>query len=186
MTDLRHLRLDELTLDAVTAADVPALHAIYSDPRVWEHYPSLRHTATEQTADMVRSWTGAWAQEGLGPWVVRTAEGGDAILGHCGCMLRGGGRFWNLGYRLTPHAQGRGIATRVGARAIAEATALRPDVPVVAYLLQSNPASRRVAERLGLTEQHRGPDEGNPDREAVRLVLADRPLTADQLAAARS
>ena len=57
-----------------------------------------------------------------------------------------------------------------------------PAVPVVAYLLEHNHASRRVVDKLGLTLQHRGPDAGNPDPAAVRLVYADRELAADQLA----
>jgi hypothetical protein len=39
-------------------------------------------------------------------------------------------------------------------------------------------ARARVAEKPGLALQHRGPDSGNPDPHAVRLVDADRPLTA--------
>jgi RimJ/RimL family protein N-acetyltransferase len=46
----------------------------------------------------------------------------------------------------------------------------------VAYLLENNRASAAVAEKLGLTLRHRGPDAGNPDPSAIRVVYADRPL----------
>ncbi|GAB3622817.1 hypothetical protein GCM10027418_08990 [Mariniluteicoccus endophyticus] len=184
MEDLRHLRLGDLVLDAPRPEDVSGLHAIYSDPRVWLHFPSLRHTELRDTEAMVAAWMGSWDADGLGPWIVRAAGGGGAILGNCGCALRGGGSFWNLGYRFSPDAQGRGLATRVAVRAVAAAQDLRPDVPVVAYLLEDNLASRRVAEKIGLELRHRGPDAGNPDPSAVRLVYADRPLDPEQLAAA--
>jgi hypothetical protein len=63
------------------------------------------------------------------------------------------------------------------------ARAADPDRPVVAYLLEHDEASRRRAERAGLTLVWRGPDAGNPDPAAVRLVLADRPLDDDLRAA---
>jgi hypothetical protein len=43
-------------------------------------------------------------------------------------------------------------------------------------LLEPNVQSRRRAERAGLGLVWRGPDAGNPDPSAVRLVYADRPL----------
>ena len=81
-------------------------------------------------------------------------------------------------------AMGCGAGALLAAAAVAAAQRLRPDVPVVAYLLEHNEASARVAERVGLTLRHRAPDAGNPDAAAVRLVHADRPLTESQLAAA--
>lgn len=44
MADLRHVTTERLRLDAPTPDDLQALHEIYSDPRVWTHFPSLRHT----------------------------------------------------------------------------------------------------------------------------------------------
>ena len=54
---------------------------------------------------------------------------------------------------------------------------------MVAYLLEHNTASAAVARRVGLELRHRAPDAGNPDPAAIRLVLADRPLDEEQLAA---
>jgi hypothetical protein len=62
------------------------------------------------------------------------------------------------------------------AAALDAAHAVAPDRPVVAYLLEHNAESRGRAERAGLSLQWRGPDAGNPDPAAVRLVYADRPL----------
>lgn len=62
-----------------------------------------------------------------------------------------------------------------------QANLARADAPVVAYLLEHNSASARVAIKLGFDLVHRGPDEGNPDATAIRLIYSDRPLTPAQL-----
>jgi hypothetical protein len=62
------------------------------------------------------------------------------------------------------------------------AHAVDPDRPVIAYLVEHNERSRGRAERSGLSLVWRGPDAGNPDPAAVRLVYADRPLDDDVLA----
>lgn len=179
MDDLRHLTTERLRLDIPTADDLDEMHAIYSDPRVWTHFPTLRHTEPARTRSMLEVWMAAWDDIGLGPWIVRAVDD-DAVLGHAGCSPRDG--WWNLGYRFAAETHGRGLATEASRPALAAAVRVR-DMPVVAYLLEHNHASRRVADKLGLTLQHRGPDAGNPDPSAARLVYADRPLTPEQRAA---
>jgi hypothetical protein len=68
------------------------------------------------------------------------------------------------------------------AAAMDAARAVDPDRPVVACLLEHNVESRVRAERAGLTLIWRGPDAGNPDPAAIRLVYADRDLPDDVLA----
>lgn len=89
----------------------------------------------------------------------------------------------NLGYRFAPEAQRRGLATELARTALATARDTRPELPVVAYLLEHNRASAAVTEKVGLTLRHRGPDAGNPDPSAVRLVFADRALSEEELGA---
>jgi RimJ/RimL family protein N-acetyltransferase len=98
-------------------------------------------------------------------------------VGTGGCARREGTAWWNLYYRLTPAAWGLGLAAELVTAAIDAAQAVDPDRPVVAYLLEHNVESRGRAERAGLSLVWRGPDAGNPDPAAVRLVYADRPLT---------
>jgi RimJ/RimL family protein N-acetyltransferase len=93
-----------------------------------------------------------------------------------------GTAWWNLYYRFTPPAWGLGLAAELVDAALDAARAVEPDRPVIAYLLEHNVESRGRAERAGLTQVWRGPDAGNPDPDAVRLVYADRPLPADLLA----
>lgn len=174
-------RTDRLTLHRPGDDDVDELFGLLSDPRVWEHFPALRHQRREQTEAAVARWQEQW-HDGLGTWVARHHDDGT-LAGYGGCALLGG-RVWNLGYRLAVDAQGRGLATELATRGVERALAHDADRPVVAYLLEHNTASAGVAERLGLVLRHRAPDAGNPDPGAVRLVYADRALDPAQLAAA--
>lgn len=95
---------------------------------------------------------------GVGPlnplFVRRRADG--LVIGEVGCILAGD--LGVLGYGLVPSAQGQGFATEaVGA--VLEAVAARGDVRLVIGRAQpENRASRRVMERIGMTEHGLSPD----------------------------
>jgi RimJ/RimL family protein N-acetyltransferase len=130
---------------------------------------------------MIDKWSRDWDTAGLGTWTVRlNAE--NAVIGYGGCSVRHD-TFWNLGYRFAADQHGHGYATELAFEAIRQAGVLRPDIPVVAYLLEHNAASAHVARKLGMTLIDRRQDVGNPDSAAVRLIYADRSLSEEQLAA---
>lgn len=174
-----HRETRRLQLDAPRDADLEDLHRIYSDARTWTHLPSGRFTDLATTRVALDGWLEDWSVHGLGAWVAR--ENGE-VVGHGGCAVRQDA-FWNLGYRFAPEAQGRGLATELSRAAITAAREERPDLPVVAYLLEHNAASAVVAEKVGLALRHRGLDADNPDPSAVRLVYSDRELSDQELAA---
>lgn len=173
---------DRLRLSRAVPTDLDAVFAIQNDPRVWTHYPTLRHTDPAQTVEMMHRWERSWTEAGLGSWVARLRET-DEVIGNGGCTLLGG-EVWNIGYRIAADHHGRGLATELARAGVEEATSIAPDRPVIAYLVEHNRASARVAEKLGLELVHRAPDAGNPDPSVIRLVYADRELTPAQLAAA--
>jgi len=173
-------RTERLDLWRPVDGDLPELYALLSDPRVWTHFPSKRHSALEQTAWSLQRWMRGWEDDGLGVWIARE-RGSAAIAGYGGVAVHGG-EVWNLGYRFAVAAQGRGYATELARRARERATAADPALPVTAFLLEHNEASAAVVRKAGLELVHRAPDAGNPDPHAMRLIFADRPLTADQLA----
>lgn len=180
MTRTAEVSTERLTLAAVTDADLDELHSLSSDPRVWQHFPAGRHTSREQTARQIEGFVAAWRRDGLGYWTARLRED-DAFVGVGGCTLTRG-VAWNVYYRIRPEMQGRGLASELVAAARAAAAQVRPDLPVVAYLVEHNLASRRTAERAGLRLAWRGPDAGNPDPDAVRLIFTDRELGDEALA----
>ncbi|RLY94164.1 N-acetyltransferase [Kocuria tytonicola] len=167
-----------LSLDPPTLSDLEDIHRIYSDARTWTHFPSGRLTSREQTNALLTRWMEDWQANGLGSWIVR--EGGR-VVGTGGCT-RQKDRYWNLGYRFAPEAQGRGLATELAGAAVDAARRNRAALPVVAKVLEHNAPSVLVAKKAGLSLRYRGPDRGNPDEQAVRLVLADRDLSDEVLA----
>ena len=170
-----------LRLSRPTRADLDAVHAINADPRVWTHFPSLRHTDIAMTVAMMERWERSWKEAGLGSSVVRLRSTGE-VIGNGGCTLLRG-EVWNVGYRIAADHHGHGYATEIAGAAVEHARVIDPDLPIIAFLVEHNRASARVAEKLGLRLMHRGPDAGNPDPSVMRLVYADRELTPEQLAA---
>jgi RimJ/RimL family protein N-acetyltransferase len=187
--DPRHVTTRRLHLDAVVPGDLEDHFALLSDPDTWAHLPSGRHTTREQTAAGLEHSLGHWARDGLGYWTARLREdlpGTDlpagAVVGTGGCAVRIGTEWWNLYYRFTPAAWGHGLAAELVTAALESARAVDPDRPVIAYLLEHNARSRGRAERSRLSLVWVGPDAGNPDPDAVRLVYADRPIDGELLA----
>jgi RimJ/RimL family protein N-acetyltransferase len=178
------VRTPRLLLDPVVPGDLDEHFALMSDPGVWAHLPSGRHSSPDRTMAGIQHSVRHWATDGRGYWTARLHEdlpeaglAAGAMVGTGGCAVRVGTSWWNLYYRLTPPAWGLGLAAELVTAAIDAAHAVAPERPVIAYLLEHNVESRGLAERAGLSLVWRGPDAGNPDPAAVRLVYADRPLT---------
>ncbi|GIF68416.1 acetyltransferase [Asanoa ishikariensis] len=170
---------ERLVLRVPSPADLGRLFDLYSDERVWRPDPLSRHEVPARTAELIESWRAAWARDGLGMW---TAWDGDEFVGIGGCAVRYG-VAWNLGFRLCPSWWGRGYAQEISAAGIVAARRQRADLPVTAYLLEGNDRSLRSVERLGLSRVWRGPDAGNPDPTAIRLLYSDQPLPPTVLGA---
>lgn len=179
--DLRHVSTDRLGLRALTLNDVDAMYALNADPAVWTHFPQGRHTTRQRTLADVESAITAWQRDGLGYWAARLHDSPD-LAGFGGVRLLPDVPAWNLAFRFAPRFQGLGLARETAQAGIDAAQALRPDVPVVAYLLEHNTASKHLTERLGLQLMWRGADVGNLDPDAIRLVYADRPISDEVLA----
>ncbi|WP_155384635.1 GNAT family N-acetyltransferase [Catellatospora paridis] len=168
-----------LVLRVPEPADLERLFDLYSDPQVWGPDPLSRHDDPAQTERMIGNWRAAWDRDGLGMW---TAWAGDEFVGIGGCFVRCG-VAWNLGFRLRPPCWGRGYAQEISAVAISAARGRRAELPVTAYLLEGNDQSLRAVERAGLSRVWRGPDAGNPDTTAIRLLYSDQALSPAALKA---
>ena len=128
-----------LRLDAVVPADLDELHALMSDAGTWAHQPSGRHTSPGQTAAGIEHSAGHWARDGLSFWMARLREDASvaglrpgAVVGTGGCAVRDGTTAWNLYHRFT------GLAAELVTTAIDCASAVAPDRPVIAVLLEHN------------------------------------------------
>ena len=137
-----------LTLRRVREADLPALTAIDVDPENYAFSPTGAYTR-EQAIAHARAYISAWARNGIGYWLVE--HGGDPI-GVAGLtpISFDGRSCFNLYYRFVPAARGQGFAAETCREALAVATAIDPEWPIVVRTRPANAPARRLARTLGL------------------------------------
>jgi RimJ/RimL family protein N-acetyltransferase len=142
----------------MTDRDLDDLAGLLGDPRVMAYYPAPK------TRDEASGWI-AWsrrnyAEHGYGLWVIETHDG--EFVGDCGLTWQSvnGAQRLEVGYHVRADMQGRGLATEAAAacRNFARDQLKAPEL--VAIIHPDNLASRRVAEKLGMThlEDHRSGD----------------------------
>lgn len=179
MTGFAEVAVGPLLLRAVVAEDLPEPYEIHSDPAVWQRHPPGRHTDTSRTVALIEQAEQGWHRYGLDYWSIRAVDDPGRLLGIGGASRREpaalGVPVWNVYYRLAPHAWGHGYASTVAGVAISAAHQVDAQLPVVANMVEHNSASRRVAERAGLTVCKTDHEPGNG---AVRYWYADRELPA--------
>lgn len=100
------------------------------------------------------------------------------FIGSGGAQYVADGGVWNIGYRLSPAAWGRGFATEVAREALRAARECAPGIPITARVLTNNPASITVLERLGLELMWEGATAASVENVGapLRRVYADRAL----------
>lgn len=148
------LKTSRLTLRRSTVDDVDSVFAIHNDPSTYLHLPSARMTRPDQAARLVEAWLDHWEAEGFGYACVRPRAGGS-VLGFAGAKrqtIRDQPAL-NLYYRFDPAAWGHGYATEAVLAVLDWLRGTYPELPVVARVASNNPASARVAQRVGLTRQ---------------------------------
>lgn len=184
-----HQRLTaRLILEPLTPADAADLFQIYGDPATWEHLPDGRFTELAQAEQQVERSAASHRVRGLGMWGIRVGAAGATEELPAGTFIGSGGLqyvddagIWNLGYRLTPRAWGRGFATEISRAALEAGAVLAPEIPITARVLSNNPASVAVLDKLGLTlvwegvPAHAGV--GTGAAAPLRRVYADRELS---------
>lgn len=142
---------ERLRLRQVTAADVPALVAISTDPGTNRHRPggAPGQTASER---LIREFIADWERDGIGYWAVEHAGEIIGIAGVRAATVHGHD-CWNLYYRFSPSSWGQGLAAEAARQAVAVARAREPSRPVVARTRPDNTAAGRLARAVGLTRR---------------------------------
>ncbi len=148
-----------LTLSRPVRSDRDDLAAFAADPRVgaW-----LGGTQTaEQAASLLAGHIAHWDAHGFGLWIARDRVSG-AFAGRGGLHLTiaGGTGVVEAGWAIVPELWGAGLATEIGAAAVAVARSDLGLGELVSYTLRDNIASLRVMEKLGFGRpreiEHRG------------------------------
>lgn len=189
---------ERLQLSPLTMADLDAVYAVYSNPQTWLHLPTGRHRSIAQTRAMIEATERKWQEHQAGYWAVRLTAplGGipaDMLIGTGGItpLLTGAvAGSWNLGYRLDPASWGHGLATEIAGAGLRFAAEQQPTHPVLGRVLENNPTSYRVLEKIGLKLQWRGEFDAETIEQSPWLasqahrIYADRELSPDLLHAA--
>jgi RimJ/RimL family protein N-acetyltransferase len=153
------------------SGDLDELFVIFGDSAGWWYDAAGRHTDPARTRDWLVRAAARFETDGLSYWTVRRRDNG-IIIG-VGGSQRQRTRAWNLNYRIATAQQRQGFATELARAAYSAASSLDPDVPFIAWVAAHNTPSRKVAERLGLTNYGLGVD---PSDAQHRLAYADRPV----------
>jgi RimJ/RimL family protein N-acetyltransferase len=146
------LRSTRTELRPLTAADIDAAHALWTDPDVRRHLWDGQVISRERAAEMVSSADQAFRDRGYGLWGLY--HGADGLIGFCGCLPSEQGDA-ELLYGLRPRWWGLGLATECAGAVVAHLFDVVGAPAVVASTDVPNHASIRVLERLGLRFERR-------------------------------
>jgi len=153
------LTTERLHLRPFTPADQEAIHAVYADPEVMRHVGHGAHKTIAETANALRIYGEVLARRGYSFLAVTERDGG-ALIGDGG--LHPLGEDVELGYTLARSAWGRGYATELGRALLAYAFEVLAVPRVIAQVEPENARSRRVLEKLGMTERETRTAYGRP------------------------
>jgi [ribosomal protein S5]-alanine N-acetyltransferase len=155
------LATPRLALRPCDDADLDALHALWTDPKVRRFLWDDRVIERAVAAEAIAASRSSFAAEGIGQWIVEP-RGGSELLGFAGLRAIDGGGEIELLYALHPAHWGRGYAVEASRAVLVhgfetvglERIAGRTDTP--------NAASARVLERLGMRFEGERPVAGRP------------------------
>ncbi len=154
--------------------DIHALHAILSDAETMKLWPNL--FSRDDCTAWIDAARACYHKHGYGRWAVEKAETGD-VIGDCGLKPTaiGDWRYIDLGWIIHADHHHNGYATEV-ARAIVDHAFGALDIKeLIAHMADDHTASRRVAERLGMTLLKKEPYERDRNKMHLffRLTLAE-------------
>ena len=144
------LETERMVLRKMEMADVDDLMGIFSDPEAMRYYPGTK--SRREAEEWVRWTLGSYRDHGFGQWVVLLRSSGE-FVGQCGLTAQEveGEKEIEIGYLLLRKFWGRGFATEAAITARDYGFHTFGYERLVSLIDTGNRASRRVAEKVGLT-----------------------------------
>jgi RimJ/RimL family protein N-acetyltransferase len=150
---LPELRAERVKLRWLTAADVPSLFDVFSDPEVmryWSSEPMADPAEAEALLDDIHAH---FAAKSLFQWGVALAED-DRVVGTCTLLhLDGRNRRGEVGYALAREQWGKGLMREALTALLDHAFTTLGLHRIEADVDPENAASLRLLERLGFTRE---------------------------------
>lgn len=144
---------DRLILRAPRMDDAEPLMAVFGDAEAMRYVNHGKTRSIEQVRESIQKRIDCLAANGFTLWTVVVADSGE-IIGDCGAIpIAWQGPEFELAYRLTPSAWGKGYATEAGRAAMASTWANTTLDHLVAVTAPGNLASQRVLVKLGFADQ---------------------------------
>jgi len=145
-----HLATPRLELRPFRPDDVARMAEVLGDRVSMRFYP--HPLSLEETRAWVNRNIARFEQDGLGLWAIALRDTAE-VVGDCGAVVQrvDGSDELELGWHLHPAHQGRGYATEAAMAWRDHAFATTDRERLIALILEANVASRRVAERIGMT-----------------------------------
>lgn len=142
----------------MTPADLDDVAAMLGDPDLMTYYPAPKTRA--ESAAWIDRMGERYTRDGHGLWAVET-HAGD-FVGDCGITWQSynGTPVREVGYHVVRRQQNRGFATEAARACVELVREQFAPTLLTAIIHPENTASRRVAERLGMT--HIADDHAHP------------------------
>lgn len=164
---------DRLSLRRFVGDDLDELAAVFAHPEVWA-FPYGRGFTRSETRVFLDGQINQWDDRGFGLWIARERTTGG-VIGFVGfsvpTFLPAVLPAIELGWRLAPAFWGMGYATEGARAALDQAFTTMGLDRVVSIPQVGNPASSRVAERLGMKLVGAMPIPATERRDAVTGLL---------------
>lgn len=137
-----------LTFRRMADVDLDDMAGLLGDPVVMAHYP--RPKTRDEAHAWIRWNERGYARDGLGLWILEDLTGD--FVGDCGLTWQSvdGAEELEIGFHVVAQRQGDGLAAEAAAACLEFARSLGHR-RVIAIIRPDNRASRRVAEKIGLT-----------------------------------
>jgi ribosomal-protein-alanine N-acetyltransferase len=136
-----------LIIRPFTAADLEAMHAVWSDPEVMRPVPSKAYDREKSWARLTEKISHQ-GEYGFSRWAV-VEKASRKVIGECGLQYLGGGPDIELGYKLARAHWGQGFAAEAAQACLDWALAERPE-RVVAIVDPANTGSARILDKIGM------------------------------------